>query len=252
MQITILHKSFQVVPYSRVRCKKTAASKIHASLSKMPAVQHDVDTPFKKATFGMGCFWACDALFGAQKGVLRTAVGYSGGTLIDPEYRKLGDHTEVIEIDYDPKTISFDDLLLLFWNNHEYGLTTCVKKQYMSLILYHDEDQKRMAEISLKKEAHKRNENLTTTILPAGKFYPAEDYHQKYRLQQHPSLVKELGITPENLKTSHLAARLNGYLAGVGKLEDLEKDCIELGLPEKTSTYVKAQWKQNEGGTLYC
>jgi peptide-methionine (S)-S-oxide reductase len=64
--------------------------------------------------------------------------------------------------------------LQLFWNNHEYGLTTIIKRQYMSLILYHDDDQKRIAEISLKKEAHKRNEKLVTEIGPAGAFYPAE------------------------------------------------------------------------------
>ncbi|KAL3276257.1 hypothetical protein HHI36_020972 [Cryptolaemus montrouzieri] len=218
----------------------------------MPSIQHDVDVPFKKATFGMGCFWACDALFGAQSGVLRTRVGYSGGTLIDPQYRKLGDHTEVIEIHYDPKQITYEDLLQLFWNNHEYGLTTCVKKQYMSLILYHDEDQKHMAEISLKKEAHRRNEQLITTIAPAGIFYPAEDYHQKYRLQQHAWLVQELGLTPELFQTSHLAARLNGYLVGVGKLEDFEKESEKLGLSEKISSFVRTQWKQNEGGSLYC
>ncbi|XP_045462020.1 peptide methionine sulfoxide reductase [Harmonia axyridis] len=218
----------------------------------MPGIQHDIDIPFKKATFGMGCFWASDALFGAQPGILRTRVGYAGGTLIDPEYRKLGDHTEVIEIDYDPKQISYEELLQLFWDNHEYGLTTCVKKQYMSLILYHDDDQKRIAEISVKKESHKRNEKLITTILPAGIFYPAEDYHQKYRLQQHSWLVEELGLTPELLQKSHIAARLNGYLVGVGKIEALESDCVKLGLPEKISNYVHKQWKQNEGGSLYC
>lgn len=218
----------------------------------MPSIKHEITVPFKKATFGMGCFWACDALFGAQPGVLRTRVGYSGGTFIDPQYRKLGDHTEVIEIDYDPKTISYEDLLELFWNNHEYGLTTQVKKQYMSLILYHDEDQKVKAEISRKKEGHKRKEELITTILPAGIFYPAEDYHQKYRLQQHSLLVGELGLTPELLQSSHLAARLNGYVAGVGNMVDVERDVKELGLTDETLSYVLAQFKENEGGTLYC
>lgn len=106
-----------------------------------------------------------------------------------------GDHTEVIELDYDPKTVSYEELLQLFWNNHEYGLTTIIKRQviysvivgntfqkltafifqYMSLILYHDDDQKRIAEISLKKEKHKHSDELVTEIAPAGAFYPAEE-----------------------------------------------------------------------------
>lgn len=81
----------------------------------------------------------------------------------------------MIEIDYDPKVISYEDLLTLFWNNHEYGLTALIKRQYMSLILYHDEDQKHIAEISCKKEAHVRNEQLITEIRLAGAFYPAEE-----------------------------------------------------------------------------
>ncbi|KAJ8966844.1 hypothetical protein NQ317_016224 [Molorchus minor] len=122
----------------------------------------------------------------------------------------------------------------------------------MSLILYHSEDQKRIAEISLKKEAHKRNEKLITEIAPAGTFYPAEDYHQKYRLQAHPWLCEALVLTPELLQTSHTAARLNGYLAGVGKEEDFEKDAAKLGLTEKMASYIRRHFKDNFGGSLYC
>ncbi|KAJ8955980.1 hypothetical protein NQ318_006251 [Aromia moschata] len=214
----------------------------------MPTVVHDVNGPFKKATFGMGCFWASDALFGAQPGVLRTRVGYSGGTTLDPVYKKnyimrsfdsddkgqssngdvatnastannREDHTEVIEIDYDPKVISYEDLLDFFWNNHEYGLTTIIKRQ----------------------KSHRQ-----------GPFYPAEDYHQKYRLQAHPWLCEALGLTPELLQTSHTAARLNGYLAGVGKEEDFDKDMIKLGLTEKITSYIRKHFQENFGGNLYC
>jgi len=216
----------------------------------MPSLQQEV--PFKKATFGMGCFWANDALFGAQQGVLRTRVGYSGGTTPNPVYKSMGDHTEVIEIDYDPNVTTYNNLLNLFWDNHEYGLTTVIKRQYMSLILYHDEEQKRIAELDIKVEAGKRNEKLITEIAPAGPFYPAEDYHQKYRLQQHGWIVEELDITPEQLQTSLVATRLNGYLAGVGKREDLEKDLKLLAIPEKIASFVQIQFLENEGGNLYC
>ncbi|KAL1490608.1 hypothetical protein ABEB36_013271 [Hypothenemus hampei] len=163
-----------------------------------------------------------------------------------------GDHTEVIEIDYDPKVISYYDLLKLFWNNHEYGLTTVIKRQYMSLILYHEEEQKRIAELEIEVEAGKRNEKLRTEIAPAGPFYPAEDYHQKYRLQRHSWIMEELDISLEQLQTSTVAARLNGYLAGVGTRQHLEQDMKLLGIPEKIASFVKIQYKENEGGNLYC
>ncbi|XP_077285321.1 methionine sulfoxide reductase A isoform X2 [Arctopsyche grandis] len=215
--------------------------------------RHHVDVPVKKATFGMGCFWSNDSLFGARLGVVRTRVGYAGGTAKTPYYRNIGDHTEVIEIDYDPKQISFGELLDMFWNNHEYGLTSKIKRQYMSLILYHDDEQKELAESTYKTIETERNVKLRTEIAPAGPFYPAEDYHQKYRLQGHKDFCKDIGLHGgEMLHKSHLAARLNGYLVGVGGLEQFEKELESLGLNEKQAEYVKRELKRNEGGGLAC
>lgn len=214
---------------------------------------HHVNTPYEKATFGMGCFWGCDSLFGATKGVLRTRVGYSGGTTDSPVYRNMGDHTEVIEIHYDPTQISFSDLLDLFWNNHEYGLTTRIKRQYMSLILYHNEEQRRISETSRTEEQIKRApEQIITEIASAGTFYPAEDYHQKYRLQGHRELTKGIGLTVELLQSSHVAARLNGYLIGVGGLEQFDKDADRLGLNGEQIQYVRDYVRENEGGGIFC
>lgn len=87
-----------------------------------------------------------------------------------------GDHTEVIEIDFDPTIVSLNQILDLFWNNHEYGLGTKIKKQYCSLILYHTEEQREIAERSLAEEREKRSsEEITTQILKATTFYPAEE-----------------------------------------------------------------------------
>ncbi|KAF9407644.1 hypothetical protein HW555_012398 [Spodoptera exigua] len=216
------------------------------------AVRHDVDIPTKKATFGMGCFWANDSLFGATLGVIRTRVGYSGGTTKNPIYRSIGDHTEVIELDYDPKTVTYDHLLEMFWANHEYGLTTKLKRQYQSMILYHDEEQRLAAESSYKKTQERVNEPLRTEIAPAGIFYPAEDYHQKYRLQGHKDLCKSLGLDSEKLQTSHVAARLNGYLVGMGGKAQFEKEVQSLGLTEEQAAYVRRELERNEGGGLSC
>ncbi|XP_063623562.1 peptide methionine sulfoxide reductase [Cydia splendana] len=212
---------------------------------------HDVDIPTKKATFGMGCFWSNDSLFGATLGVIRTRVGYSGGTTKNPHYRSLGDHTEVIELDYDPKSVTFEDLLDMFWANHEYGLTTKLKRQYQSMILYHDEEQREAAEAS-HKEMTSRFGQLRTEIAPASTFYPAEDYHQKYRLQGHKDLCRSLGLDSGKLQTSHLAARLNGYLVGVGGKAQFEAELPQLGLNEKQAEYVRTEIERNEGGGLAC
>lgn len=218
----------------------------------MKEIVHHVDIPFDKATFGMGCFWANDSLFGATPGVIRTKVGYSGGTSDNPVYRKLGDHTEVIEVHYDPTVITFDNLLDLFWNNHEYGLSAKIKRQYMSLILYHDEQQKKIAEESFQVESRKRNEKITTEIRPAGPFYPAESYHQKYRLQGHKWLCQQIGLNPELLLTSTTASKFNGYLVGVGSSPQFEKDAEVLNWPKEIAEYVRTEFKKNEGGGLYC
>ena len=218
----------------------------------MSAIPHQIIIPFDKATFGMGCFWANDALFGATPGVLRTRVGYSGGNTVKPTYKNIMDHTEVIEIHYDPNAISYEQLLELFWDNHEYGLTTKIKRQYASLIQYHNNEQKSIAEESLKKERIKHKEELRTEIKPAAIFYPAEDYHQKYRLQQHPELCKVLMLTPQLLQESHVAARLNGYIAGLGTEEMLNTDLASFGLPDNYVQYVKKFYMSNKSTGLFC
>lgn len=207
----------------------------------------------KRATFGMGCFWAGDSLFGVLPGVIRTCVGYAGGQQESPTYKKIGDHTEVIDIEYDPDLISYTQLLSLFWKNHEYGLTTKIKRQYMSLILYHDGEQKAFAEKSLNEEQKKCNATFVTEIKKFEKFYPAEDYHQKYRLQNHPWLIESTGlVTGEILRNSPLAAKLNGYIAGAGTIEQLEKDLSTMGLSDKAAQYLRKYAIENQGNGLYC
>ncbi|XP_035721564.1 peptide methionine sulfoxide reductase-like isoform X1 [Vespa mandarinia] len=240
-------------------CKKTTKigggpSQIrffNVNVKKMPGQLEEVEG--KHATFGMGCFWAGDSLFGALPGVIRTCVGYSGGTKETPTYKNIGDHTEVIDIEFDPDVVSYAQLLSMFWNNHEYSLITKIKRQYMSLILYHDEEQKMIAEKSKDHEQRERGETFVTEIKPFEKFYPAEDYHQKYRLQNHPWLIETTGLTTgEILRTSPLAAKLNGYIAGVGSLEQLEKDLPNFGLSDKAAQYIKKYLIKNQGTGLYC
>ncbi|XP_058462848.1 peptide methionine sulfoxide reductase-like isoform X2 [Malaya genurostris] len=200
---------------------------------------HHVDTPCEKATFGMGCYWAPDSLFGATKGVIRTCVGYAGGTTEDPN-NQIGDYTEVIEIHYDPTKINYSDLLDIFWNNHEYRLSVKLKREYMSMIMYHNEEQCQIAKTSKdNQQAKEKNALIATEIIPASTFYPAKSSNQKYRLQGHVDMTQGLGLTPDLLMTSHVAARLNGYLAGCGDLEQFETETEYLGLSEEQIQYVK-------------
>jgi peptide-methionine (S)-S-oxide reductase len=143
-----------------------------------------------KATFAGGCFWCMQPAFDGVPGVLSTTVGYSGGHTENPTYHEVGSgttgHAESIEIVYDPKKVSYSDLLRIFWRNVDPtdgdGQFCDRGDQYRSAIFYHDEEQKRLAEES-KKEAAKAlrvRGPIVTQIVAASQFYPAEDYHQSY------------------------------------------------------------------------
>jgi peptide-methionine (S)-S-oxide reductase len=143
-----------------------------------------------KATFGAGCFWGVEAAFRQIKGVKSTAVGYEGGTLDNPTYRDVCSnrtgHAEVVEVDYDPERVSYEQLLQVFWDNH--NPTTLnrqgpdIGSQYRSAIFYHDAEQQAVATASKEKltQAGKFRKPIVTEIVPAQTFYVAEDYHQQY------------------------------------------------------------------------
>jgi peptide-methionine (S)-S-oxide reductase len=142
------------------------------------------------ATFGAGCFWGVESEFRALKGVTATWVGYMGGMTKSPTYKEVctdeTGHAEVVHVEYDPKEISYDQLLEVFWNGH--NPTTLNRQgpdigtQYRSVIFYHDAAQRTAAEKSKKAlEALKKWRNpVVTSIEPAKTFYAAEDYHQQY------------------------------------------------------------------------
>ena len=143
-----------------------------------------------KATFGAGCFWHVEELFSKVKGVTSTAVGYTGGHLENPTYEdvctdKTG-HAEAVQVVYDPNQVSFDDLLKIFWENHD--PTTPNRQgpdigiQYRSAIFFHDSEQEKTAIQSKEKlqKSNRFNRDIVTQIIPAKTFYRAEAYHQRY------------------------------------------------------------------------
>jgi len=164
--------------------------------------------------------------------VVRTRVGYAGGTAADPTYHDLGDHTETIQMDYDPTQVSYQELLDVFWSSHDPTIRPW-SRQYMSIVFYHDEEQRRLAEETREREAAKLGGQIFTEIAPASEFYLAEAYHQKYRLRGRRDLIEEFNrIYPDegDFVDSTAAARVNGYLGGHGTLEALQGEIDELGL----------------------
>ena len=142
------------------------------------------------ATFATGCFWCTEAVFQQLKGVKKVTSGYSGGHVENPTYKEvctgLTGHAECIQLLYDPKEVSFDELLQVFWQTHDPTTLTRqgndVGTQYRSAIFYQNEEQKKIAE-SYKKELNAKkvfDNPIVTEIEPLKNFYPAEDYHQNY------------------------------------------------------------------------
>jgi methionine-S-sulfoxide reductase len=177
-------------------------------------------------------------------------VGYSGGTKKNPTYHNLGDHTETIQIDYDPAKITYRELLEVFWESHN-PREAPWSRQYMKAIFYHNEAQRRVAKESRAKVAAKIGGQVSTQILPATEFYLAEDYHQKHALRRGaPHLAKEyLAMYPrlEDFVNSTAVTRVNGYLVGYGAAAQFKAELDSLGLTpagrEKLLAMTRFRWE---------
>jgi len=171
---------------------------------------HRIVPPFpdglERAMFGLGCFWGAERKFWERNGVYSTAVGYAAGHTPNPTYREvctgMTGHTEAVLVVFDPKIVSYDDLLKTFWENHDptQGMRqgNDIGTQYRSGIYYYSESQRRAAEASremFQKELDRAGYGrITTEILPAPEFYYAEDYHQQY-LAKNPGGYCGIGGT---------------------------------------------------------
>ena len=139
-------------------------------------------------TFGAGCFWGVESAFRQIQGVTCTAVGYLGGTLENPTYQDVctgsTGHAEVVQVEYDPAQIAYEDLLDVFWKCHD--PTTLnrqgpdVGAQYRSAVFFHTPEQEAAAKVSMEKVQVRFKRPIVTEITPASTFYRAEEYHQQY------------------------------------------------------------------------
>jgi peptide-methionine (S)-S-oxide reductase len=163
---------------------------------------------------------------------VRTRVGYTGGRHVDPTYRTLGDHTEALQVDFDPARVSYAELLGLFWAAHR-PQRPAYARQYRAALWYAGAEQERLARESAAEVARTLGKPVLTALEPRGRFYAAEDSHQKYALRRHAQLLEELGYDDAQLRDSTVAARLNGYVSGHGSAEQLASEWEGYGLSER-------------------
>ena len=159
-----------------------------ASVDRGPGSREGLPESAERATFAAGCFWGIEASFREIEGVLKTTVGYTGGTVADPSYEQVctdtTGHAESVEVWFDPSKVSYDDLLSTFWTIHDptsrnrqgwdFG------SQYRSAIFFHSPEQEREAIASRDARQASSSKQIVTQIAAASEFYDAEDYHQRY------------------------------------------------------------------------
>lgn len=169
-------------------------------------------------------------------------MGYTGGSQDNPTYQDLGDHSEALQIDFDPGKLGYADLLAIFWKGHNpFGRSW--SRQYRNALFYHDEAQLAAAQESRALVAREKGKRVRTALEPSGTFYRAEGYHQKYRLRSRPDFLRDLTRYYPNARSltdSTAAARLNGYLGGHGSWPQLEKEVDSLGLRDETRSQLVA------------
>lgn len=161
----------------------------------------------------------------------------------------MGDHTETVQIDYDPQRISYADLLRIFWDSHHPG-QNAMKPQYMNAVFYHNEQQRQLGLETKRAIERSTGRTVNTRVVPLRAFHRAEDYHQKYLLNRHSDLAKELiRIYPKkrDYVDSTAVARINGYVGGHGDADQLSRELETLGLTAKSqrllAEMVKGRWR---------
>jgi peptide-methionine (S)-S-oxide reductase len=159
-------------------------------------------------------------------------VGYAGGTTKNPTYHDLGDHSESVQIDFDPSSISYGELLDIFWKSHD-PTRNSWSRQYRAAIFYHSEEQRILAMTTRDRIASGTKGKVATAVEPYSGFHIAESYHQKHSLRLYPEIMKEFAaLYPDTngLINSTAVTRVNGYLGGYGSCDSLNGEISEFGL----------------------
>lgn len=184
--------------------------------------------------FGMGCFWSPEANFGQLPGVLRTRVGFAGGTKTNPTYRQMGDHTETVEVTFHADSISLEQLLRKFWSDHNPNRPAYKERQYISLLLYRNAEQKKMMETVKRQLEGEMDGQIYTEISPLHDFTEAEPHHQKYYIKRFKRATERLlRHFPDEaaFHSSTITARLNGFVREYGTLASIKQEISQWNIP---------------------
>jgi peptide-methionine (S)-S-oxide reductase len=187
MKVAISYLAAALLVVGLAACGWNMAATVETS---PPVKPREGNTKMETATFGAGCFWGVEAAFRQIEGVRATAVGYEGGTLPNPTYDDVctdrTGHAETVQVEFDPARVSYEQLLDVFWTNHDPTTRNRqgpdIGTQYRSVIFYHTPEQKAEAIASKQKleRSGKYRRPIVTQIEPATTFWKAEDYHQQY------------------------------------------------------------------------
>ena len=227
------------------------------------------------ATFAAGCFWGVEAAFGKVDGVLETQVGYTGGKKDDPTYKEVctdrTGHAEAVQVTFDPEKVSFAELLDVFWSCHD--PTTVdrqgpdVGSQYRSAIFVHNAEQDRIARASLDQvnQSGVFRRKIVTQIVPAGKFYSAEEYHQKYFEQRGMAESCHVGVAEVHTKLAAEAAKQRGAgcedACGVSHWQVSDEELRKRLTPEQYAiarqagterAFTGKYWNEHRPGVYRC
>lgn len=196
----------------------------------------------EKAYFSMGCFWGSEAMLASCPGVLHTRTGFTGGQTPDPSYSAIADHVETVEVSFDPELVSYRELLTYFWGHHN-SRAKPIFRQYASAIFFTSKEQAEAAKAVRQGFQDKGSEDpILTAIIRLDKFYPAEQYHQKYYLQQDQALFE---LLPGKQKLStRVATKLNALAGRAGERPVLSKSLSQLGIEPGQSEvlFQRAYW----------
>lgn len=178
-------------------------------------------------------------------------MGYAGGRKVDPTYRSMGDHTETTQVDFDPVLISYLEILQHVWASHD-PRRNHFSRQYMNAIFFSGEAQKAAALETMAAVQARLGREVKTVIAPLERFYPAEDYHQKYYLRGHPALLAEFqrhGYDDARFRESRVAARLNAYVSGFGRMTLLERELPSFGLSASAEQVLRRVMEEGSGAS---
>ena len=209
----------------------------------LPAIDARRPVETRLAVFAAGCFWVPEARFGGLAGVLETRVGFCGGRHPHPDYHRLVDHREAVEIRYDPARISYRDLLEVFWHLHDPS-SPGVLLRFAPGLFYRTAEEGRLARETAQERHGEDGTPVRTDIERLGRFHPAAASHQKHYLRGTREIMsefREMFEDPECFVASTAAARVNAVLAGQACPETIRAEIDSYGLSRTAQATVLAQ-----------